>query len=531
MDDLLIKNGNIFDGTGAEPFRGDIAIKDGIIREVKDSINDDAKAIFDARGLGVGPGFIDLHSHSDLQIFRDPFAKPKIYQGVTTEVIGNDGLTVAPNKQEDFGLKTYLRPLLGKVDLDWSWHSFAEYLLALENSKPAVNLCCFAPHNTIRAYVGGFSSNPLSHDQMKEMKELVVSCMKEGAVGLSTGLLYSPGCFSDTNELTELCKIVAEFNGVHVSHIRNESDFIRESLTEILSVGLENGCRTNISHLKVSGKNNWGLAPVLLKMMDQARNKGIGVTCDQYPYPAGSTILSAILPPWSLEGGLPELLKNLSSNQFRQSLAESVKNGISGWDNVIAAVGYENIIVNGVSSVANQFLEGKSLAEIARIKGNEVFEALCNLLIEEKGEVTIIVFQQLQEDLKEIASYKYTAVGTDGVYSDRRPHPRLYGTFPRVLGRFAREEHWFSMAEAVRKMTSLPASIIDIADLGKLWPGYKADIVIFDIENCLDTATFAKPVQNAQGIKTVIVSGEIVLNRGQLTGARPGKILRRNYHG
>lgn len=527
MFDLLIRQGRIIDGTGRRSFVGDVGIQGGVISEVGCSITGRAERVLDAEDLAVAPGFIDLHSHSDLYVFSDPFAQPKLRQGVTTEVMGNDGLAVAPVGCSEDEAEAYVRPLLGSMNGPWRWRSLGQYLQCLEESRLAINSCCLAPHNTIRACVAGFGSAGLTGNQLEEAKGMVRQCMREGALGMSTGLLYAPGCFSDSKELAELAGVVSEFGGVHVSHIRSESDGLRESIDEILQVGLDAKCRTHVSHLKVSGKRNWGLAIDVLSRLDRAREKGIEVTCDQYPYPAGSTMLSALLPPWALQDGMPSLLLRLESDTFRKKVAVSIEEGITGWDNVVGAVGYDNIMVNGVSSERNRSCEGQSLGSIARSTGEDPVDAVCRLLVEEGGEVTIVVFQQSDDDLKNIACYSHAAVATDGVCSARRPHPRLYGTYPRVLGRFARDRGWFSLEEGVRKMTSLPASIMGIEGLGRLAPGYKADLVVFDPNTIIDTATFEDPIRTPIGVERVIVSGAVVLEEGNLTGARSGKVLRR----
>lgn len=527
MFDLLIKQGRIIDGTGCRSFVGDVGIRGGTISDIGCSITGRAKQVLGAEGMAVAPGFIDLHSHSDLYVFSDPFVEPKMRQGVTTEVMGNDGLAVAPVGCADNEMEAYVRPLLGSMNGPWRWRSLDEYLGCLEESCLAINSCCLAPHNTIRACVAGFGSASLTKTQLEEAKRMVAQCMREGALGMSTGLLYAPGCFSDSKELAELASVVSEFGGVHVSHIRSESDGLRESIDEILQVGLDAKCRTHISHLKVSGKRNWGLAADVLGRLDGAREKGIEVTCDQYPYAAGSTMLSALLPSWALQNGMPNLISRLTSEAFRRQIAISIEEGIAGWDNVVGAVGYDNIMVNGVNSERNRSCEGQTLGSIARSTGEDPLDVVCRLLVEENGEVTIVVFQQSDADLQSIACYSHTAVATDGVCAGRRPHPRLYGTFPRVLGRFARDRGWFSLEEAVRKMTSLPASIVGIEGLGRLLPGYKADLVVFEPGTVIDTATFEDPIRTPLGVECVIVSGAIVLEEGKLTGARPGKVLRR----
>lgn len=525
MYDLLIKGGTIIDGTGTPGFTGDVLIDEGQILAVG-KLTAAAKRVIQADGLVVAPGFIDAHSHSDLKLFTDPLAKEKILQGITTEVLGQDGLGVAPVPDSAEELQSFVEPLLGSLD-GWEWRSVGEYLDALQRAKPAVNACVHVPHGTIRMAVMGLGARGAADDDLSAMASLIRQGMDEGAIGLSTGLIYAPAAFSDRRELVALCQAVAEKDGIFTIHMRSESTGVIENVQETIEIGQESGARVHISHHKVSGMANWGKSKETLGLMSMGRAGGQEVTCDLYPYTAGCTMLRTLLPPWSLEGGTGGLLRYLADPSARSLIKEDLQRGLPGWDSVARAIGWGNILVTNVSPYQGQELEGLSLAQIAKIMGKDPIDALMDLLLIEQGQPSMITFQQDEEDMNRIMRYPYSVFCTDGIIMGGRPHPRLYGSFPRVLGHYVREQGLLSLEEAIRKMTSLPARILGFDDIGRIRVGAAADITIFDPDRVIDKATYDDPKQHPEGINWVIVGGQVVVEEGEHTGRRSGRVLRK----
>ena len=525
MYDLLIKGGTIIDGTGTPGFTGDVLVDEGKIVAVG-RLSTAAKRIIQADGLVVAPGFIDAHSHSDLKLFADPLAREKILQGITTEVLGQDGLGVAPVSEAAGELGSFVRPLLGTLDR-WGWRTVGEYLDALQRARPAVNACVHVPHGTIRMAVMGLGDKKATDDDLSAMASLIRQGMDEGAIGLSTGIVYAPAAFSDRRELVALCRAAAEKDGVFTIHMRSEAAGVVENVEETIAIGQEAGVRVHISHHKVSGMTNWGKSKETLSLMSMGRAQGQEITCDLYPYTAGCTMLRTLLPPWSLEGGVGGILHNLADPSGRARIKEDLQRGLPGWESTARAVGWENIVVTNVGPYQGQELEGLSLAHIAALMAKDPIDALMDLLLIEKGQPSMITFQQDEEDMNRIMRYPHSVFCTDGIIIAGRPHPRLYGSFPRVLGHYVRERGLLSLEEAIRKMTSLPARILGFDDIGRIRVGAVADITIFDPDRIIDRATYDHPRQHPEGIKWVLVGGQVVVEEGEHTGRRPGRVLRK----
>lgn len=521
MFDIIIKGGEVVDGTGASPFSADVGIRDGRIGAVG-SLETKAAQVINARGLLVAPGFIDMHSHSDLALLLNPRAESKIRQGITTEVIGNCGSSPAPAKEETLDLlKAELD--IESLQLHWDWLSMGEYLKRLEKQGIALNIVPLIGHGTIRTAVMGFENRAPNDAEMKEIKELIRQAMEEGAFGLSTGLIYAPGSYAETDELIELSRVVAGYNGIYCSHIRGEGDTLLVAVEEAIRIGREAGLRVQLSHHKAVGKKNWGKVKESLEMIDSARESGLDVNADQYPYVATSNALSDALPSWMHEGGKESMLGRLKDPTVRERIRKEMKIREGYWEDTRIAY-----------CETHKECEGKSIQEIAGLRKVDPFTATFDLLEEEKAVVQIVRFGLSEDDVRTVMKHPAVMIGSDGsalaIYgalSRGKPHPRNYGTFPRVLGKYVREEGVVSMEEAIRKMTALPAQKLGLRDRGLIREGMFADITIFDPERVRDKATFTDPHQYPVGIEYVLVGGTPVIEKGEHTERLHGRVLER----
>ena len=526
--DLVVKNGSVVDGTGNPWFKAEVGIKDGRISDIGELSSSESKRVLDAKGLVVAPGFIDMHAHSDFSLLINPLAESKVRQGVTTEVIGNCGSSAAP--LNDF-LKEEIKetyPVLEEAKLKLDWSSMDEYLKRLERNGIALNVAPLAGNGNIRALLMGYDSRRPSGSELEKMKEVLAETMEEGAVGLSSGLIYPPSCYADTKELIELCKIVAKYGGIYTSHIRGEGETLIDSVKEAIEIGKKAGVPVEISHHKASGKSNWGKVKQTLKMIDEARSIGVDVTCDVYPYLAGSTGLDALLPAHAWEGGIEKLVEKLKNRKIRKRLRREMKGGQS---NLSIADGWDTIMI--AYCKGNREYEGKTIAEIAEQKRIDPFDFVFDLLIEEKASVAIVLFTMCERDMRAVLRHSVSMIGSDssaaapyGVLGKGKPHPRTYGTFPRVLGEYVRRKKLLTLENAIRKMTSFPAQKLRLKNRGLLRKGMWADITVFNPEKIIDKATYASPHQYPAGIKYVIVNGKIVIANGKHTRELPGKALR-----
>lgn len=538
--DLVLKNGAIIDGTGGGRYYADVAIRRNYILAIDAPGTLHAAEELECKGLVIAPGFIDTHSHSDLRVLVEPQLPMKVRQGITLEVFGQDGVSVAPIRAEDQPqVARSLAGLDGRLDRAWDWQSVEEYLAAIERARPAIDCAYLIPHGAVRLSVMGMEDRRASAEEIRAMQELIRQSMREGALGLSTGLIYPPCCFADTNELVELCRAVAEFDGIFVSHMRSESDYIEDAVSEMIEVGQRSGVRVHISHFKIAGRENWARIDGMLEMIHRAQAEGMRLTADQYPYIAGSTMLGAILPPWAHAGGVEETLKRLGSQEERGKMrAAMLDRSRSSWDNFWKWSGPEGIVVSDIPSGNHPEYLGKNLAQAAslskqidRAPEEDAAEFALDLLLAERMGVGMISFSQSEDVVKKIMLEPYVNVCTDGLLGGK-PHPRAYGTYPRILGRYVREQGLLTLEEAVRKMSGLAAETFQLRYHGRIEDGARANLVVFDPRQVIDRATFDDSKQYPAGVEYVIVGGELAvwgerqaeIGSGTAVKFRPGEI-------
>ena len=530
--DLVIREGMVLDGTGSPSLKKDVGIVTGKMKRIGNVAGEGRKTI-DASGMVVSPGFVDLHTHADLGILAYPDAENYIMQGVTTVVVGNCGLSMAPLKPDKiFLLKRYISPYLeAGYDYGWQWGTLAEYYVKVAEQGTSVNLAPLVGQGAIRLAVKGFDTSEATKEEMKEMKKLLAQSLDDGAFGMSTGLVYPPGSYSSTEELVELASILTECRAIYTTHIRNEGERLIEGVEEAIRIGEEDHIPVEISHHKAAGRSNWGKIDDTLGIIGQARQRGVEVNFDVYPYPAGSTTVTALLPLWVLEGGIEKMLARLKDKKVREAIEKESTGEATMGINRIEEAGWHSIFIGSCPS--QKKFEGKSLEEILKERDefDNPYQGLFDWLLEIEGDATMVVFDQDEGNVKTVLSSPLASVASDSWVTapaaGGKPHPRSYGTFPRVLGRYVREEKLLALEEAVRKMTSLPAGKIGLEGRGIIKEGCWADIVIFAPAAIKDRATFASPHQYPEGISHVIVNGQVVVDQGELTGARPGKVLKR----
>jgi len=520
----------VLDGTGILPVEADVAVSGDRIAAVGRFKRSDGRLVVDAEGLMVAPGFIDIHTHSDLTLLYDPQGESMVRQGVTTQVVGNCGLT--PTPLGEGALEDIKRSLsLLSAPVAWEWRSMGEYLQRMQAVRPSINVASLVGHGTLRAAVMGFADRPPSSREMQAMQELLDRTLAEGAIGMSTGLIYAPGRYADTAELAQLSRVVAARGGVYTTHLRSERNGLFDAIGEAITIGRVAGLPVQISHLKLGGPSNAHQAARALAMIEQARAEGVAVSTDVYPYEAGSTMLTALLPPWVHAGGTKALLERLSDPELRRRIRCEIIGNAPGWDSLIEGGAWERVIVSAVPGKANRRFEGQSLAEVAEQRQCDPAYALFDLLLEEHGEGNMLIFHSMEEDVHTVMRYPEAAIASDGCavaphgeLAVGKVHPRYYGTFPKVLRMAA--EGFMPMAEMVRKMTLLPASQMGLCGRGQIAPGYFADLTIFNPQVVRDLATYADPHHFPQGIESVIVNGELTVHRGEHLGARSGKVFR-----
>lgn len=520
----------IIDGTGKDSFMGSVLIEDEIIskvlRDPKCNLSMEIDYVIDGKGLVLSPGFIDTHSHSDLKVLSQPELLPKLHQGITTEVLGQDGISMAPLPVKYIEpWKKNLAGLDGTDDnLDWSYQDTEHYLQLIANAKPAINESYLLPHGNVRMEAMGLDNRPATQADIKKMCEITRREMAAGCLGLSSGLIYMPCAYGQTEELIEMCKVVAEFGGVFVVHQRSEADDILPSMDEIIRIGKESGVAIHFSHFKVCGKQNWDKLDHMLAKLDEA--KAVGLTCsfDQYPYVAGSTMLGVILPPWVHDGGTDKVVERLQDESLRERMKKDIAEGIDGWDNFVQFAGTEGIFITSVESEKNSDVVGLNLDQLGQLRGKSALDATFDLLAEEKNAVGMVDFYGTEEHVIKIMNRPEMNLCTDGLLSGK-PHPRVYGSFPRVLGKYVRQEKQLTLEAAVRKLSGKAADALRIRNRGYIKEGYYADICIFNPDVVMDKGTFTEPEQFPEGIEYVFVNGVLELEKGNPTGSRAGKIV------
>jgi N-acyl-D-amino-acid deacylase len=523
--DVVLDGGFIYDGTGQAPFVTDIAFVSDRIVKVGDCSDLDAVLRLNCRGLAVAPGFIDMHGHSDEILFVIPTAESKVRQGITTEVGGNCGFSPAPLL--GVALEEKREELHRHYDFEPSWSDFAGFFGALEAAPPALNFCCLAGLGTIRKALGATAAAPLDPDSLARARVAVREACEQGAIGVSSGLIYPPGRFADTLELIALAASAADAtSALYASHIRSEGDGLIEAVDEALEVGRRSGCAVQLSHHKASGKRNWGKVHDTLAHVELARSSGIDVVLDQYPYKASSTGLDVILPADVNVGTHDEVAARLEDARYCALVAVRIEVEYGGR--------WHEVLVSTLGSRKNRHYEGMSIADIAQAMGRAPVAAALRLLIEEKLDVSAIYFTMCEDDVQTVLSYRHTCIGTDasarathGPTSAGRPHPRAYGTFPRIFKRYVRDTGLLSMTEAVRRASSLPAGRLGLRGRGALAARNFADVVVFERDRIADTATYVVPHSYPEGIVHVFVNGVAAVKDGVSTGARTGRVLRR----
>jgi N-acyl-D-amino-acid deacylase len=528
--DLLLENARIVDGTGAPWFRGSVAIDDGRIRAVERGRNHGhaADERVDLGGSVLAPGFVDLHVHSDLRLFEEPTLPAKTRQGVTTEVLGQDGFSMAPIYREGGAeeWEEHLSALNGVAGREWTWGSIAEYLDAIDDAEPAQNFGTLVGHGTVRYDVLGMSDRAPDDDELETMGDLVTEALEDGALGFSTGLVYAPQVNADTDEVRALASRLEPYGRPFVAHIRSEGHAIWEALDEFADVGAEAGVPVHLSHYKLSGREQQGKADRANAFVEACRDRGIDFTAEQYPYTAGNTTLASVLPPWVHAGSREETMARLRDDDARERMRRDIEEWrIDGWNNNAGAIGWENVEVTDVDEGPNRPYEGMRVDGIAAERDVHPVDAVCDLLVEEEMDVNMFVHAMTEADVRAIMANERVAVASDGLFGGR-PHPRVYGTYPRVLGRYVREENLLTLEEAVRKMTSLPARIVGIESKGLVREGMDADLVVFDPVAVGSDADYDDPAQYPRGIEHVLVDGEFVVRGGGVTGRTPGSTIR-----
>jgi N-acyl-D-amino-acid deacylase len=527
--DLAIDGASIIDGTGAPAGRADVGVRDEKIVAVGDLSREPAVNRMRAAGRIVAPGFIDMHSHSDWRLWGNRRAESKIRQGVTTEVVGNCGFSPAPVTTEHLedlrGFALHLPP-----GLDFRWRSVGEYLKAFDGEGIALNIVQLVGHGTLRIAAMGFARRAPTARELADMHRLMADAMEGGAWGLSTGLIYAPGSYAATDEIVEVARAAARYRGFYASHIRGESATLLASVREAITVGREADLPVQISHVKSAGRSNWGKIGEALALIDAARAEGLDVMGDVYPYTASSTTLRTLLPDWALEGGVDAMLVRLRDPEIRARIRRELESPATAGTSLLERAGWDSIMISFCAT--RKDAEGKRLTEVAAARGMDPFDAAVELLLDEGGKAYMILFQLDEKDLRRALVHPHIMIGSDGSalapsgpMGGGKPHPRSYGTFPRVLGEYAREQRLLSLPQAVHKMTGLPAQRLGLRDRGVIRPGARADLVIFDPRTVADQATYDDPHRYPVGIDHVLVNGRFVIKDGQHTGSLPGRVL------
>ena len=528
--DLIIRNGTIYDGTGGPPLAGDLAVNGQAIAAIGPLANAHGRTELDAGGLAVAPGFINMLSWANRSLIEDGRSQSDIRQGVTLEVLG-EGSSMGPLNPT---MKRQLRERQGDIKYDIEWTTLAEYLDHLVKRGVSCNVASFVGATTARIHEIGYTDRPPTPGELERMKQLVRQAMAEGAVGISSSLIYAPACYAKTDELIALCQVAAEYDGLYISHLRSESSRLLEGADELIRIAREARIRSEIYHLKVAGQPNWHKLEALIRKVEAARAEGLAITADMYNYTAAGTGLDAAMPPWVQEGGLEEWVKRLKDPAVRQRVKREMAAPADDWENFFVAAGSAaKIVMAGFKTDALKPLTGKTLAEVARMRGTSPEEAAMDLVAEDKGRVDAIYFIMSENNVRRQVQLPWVSFGSDegsfapeGVFLKSNPHPRAYGNVARLLGKYVRDERLVPLTAAIHRLSGLPAANLQLDRRGTLKPGHFADIVVFDPATVGDKATFEQPQQYATGVRDVFVNGAQVLSGGEHTGAKPGQVVR-----
>jgi N-acyl-D-amino-acid deacylase len=527
--DIIIKNGTVYDGTGAEGQHVDLAIRADRIAGVGDFKKAKAKTVIDAKGLAVAPGFINMLSWSNESLIQDGRSQSEIREGVTTEVMG-EGESMGPLNDE---LKKRMVQQQGDIKFEIQWNTLAEYLRYLEKRGVSCNVASFLGAATVREYVIGFEDKQPTPEQLNQMRELTRQAMEEGALGIGSSLIYPPAFFAKTEELIELCKVAAKYQGKYISHMRSEGSQLLEAFDELLRISREAALPAEVYHIKASSEKNWAKEDELLARIEAAQKEGLKITADMYTYTAAGTGLDACLPPWTQDGGYPALFKRLRDPAIREKIAAQVRTPTEEWENLYLDTGSpEKILLVGFKNEKLKPLTGKTLAEVAKLRGKDPVETIMDLIAEDESRIGTLYFLMSEENVKKEMAKPWIAFCSDeasqapeGPFLKANPHPRAYGSFARVLGKYVRDEKVIPMREAIRRLSGFPATNLGLDHRGFLKEGMFADVVVFDPATIADRATFDKPHQYAVGMKQVFVNGVQVIKDGEHTGAKPGRAL------
>ena len=528
--DLLIRNGTIYDGTGGPPVTGDLAVNGQAIAAIGVLPNARGRRELDARGLAVAPGFINMLSWANRSLIEDGRSQSDIRQGVTLEVLG-EGSSMGPLNST---MKRQLRERQGDIKYSIEWTTLGEYLDYLVKRGVSCNVASFVGATTVRVHEIGYTDRAPTPEELERMKQLVREAMTDGAVGISSSLIYAPACYAKTEELIALCRVAAEYDGLYISHLRSESTRLLEGADELIRIARESPIRAEIYHLKVAGQPNWHKLEPLIQKVEAARAEGLAITADMYNYTAAGTGLDATMPPWVQEGGLEEWVKRLKDPAVRQRVKREMATSADDWENFFMAAGSpDKIVLAGFKTEALKPLTGKTLAEVAQMRGTSPEEAAMDLVAEDKGRVDAIYFIMSEDNVRRQLKLPWVSFGSDegsfapeGVFLLSSPHPRAYGNVARLLGKYVREEKHVPLEAAIHRLSGLPANNLKLDRRGTLRAGSFADIVVFDPTAVQDRATFEQPQQYATGVRDVFVNGVQVLEDGEHTGAKPGQVVR-----
>jgi len=527
--DTILRHGTVYDGTGAAPITADVAIKGDTVAAIGDLSKARGKVEIDVTGLAVTPGFINMLSWSTETLIEDGKSQGEIRQGVTLEIMG-EGESMGPWSDS---LKAYNKANQGDIKYDIQWTTLREYLDFLQRKGIATNVGSFVGATTIRENVIGFDDRPPTAPELDSMRALVKQAMEEGAFGVGSSLIYAPAFYASTDELVELCKVAAPYGGMYISHMRSEGDRLLEAVDELIQISARAGIPAEIYHIKAAGNANWPKMDEVIQKVDSARAAGHRITADMYTYPAGATGLDASMPPWVQEGGLPEWIKRLKDPAIRAKVAREMKTPTDKWESLYLAAGSpDRILLVAFKEDSLKPLTGKTLAEVAKMRGKSPEETAMDLVVQDGSRIGTVYFLMSEDNIRKEVVLPWVSFGSDaeseapeGVFLKSNPHPRAYGNFARVLAKYTRDEKLMPMAEAIRKLSGLPAANLGLKHRGNLKPGYFADIAVFDPAKIQDHATFDKPHQYATGMVHVFVNGTQVLKDGEHTGALPGRVV------
>ena len=527
--DVIIRGGTIYDGSGRPPVQADLAIVGDKIVKIGKLDPSQAKTVVDATGLAVAPGFINMLSWSTESLIIDPRSLGELKQGVTTQIMG-EGNSMGPLNDRT---KKQMKDEQGDLKYDIPWTTLADYLQYLEKLGVSQNVASYIGATTIRQYVIGEEDKQPTPEQMQQMRELVEKEMRAGALGIGTALIYAPGFYAKTEELIEMCKVASKYKGKYISHMRSEGNRLTEAVEELIRISREANIPAEIYHLKAAGRDNWSKMDKVIAMVEAARKSGLKITADMYTYPAGATGLDASMPPWVLDGGYPALFKRIRDPETRKKIIEEMKIPSDKWENLRLAAGSDDrILLVGFKNEKLKPLTGKTLAEVAKMRGTDGENTILDLVLEDQSRVGTVYFLMDEENIKKQIKLPWVSFGSDaesmapeGAFLKSNPHPRAYGNFARLLGKYVRDEKVISLQEAIRRLTSLPAGNLGLDRRGMLKKGFFADVVIFDPNTIADKATFEKPHQFAVGVRDVFVNGVQMLKGGEHTGKFSGRAL------